>query len=138
MDILHFSSSRLPHLSVELDSQDVVGVAVIADLRALLEVVDVHALWHGGAHHDYQTAREQTLHDVDIWSLCSGETGSRQRGRDRDSALTRLSLTVQPKADEGKHMRNKASRPNLFSFRLGKTFFRLGDTIPYISNTKTP
>lgn len=113
MDMLYLCSSRLPHLSVELDSQDVVGVAVIADLCALLEVVDVHALRHGGAHHDYQTAREQTLHDVDIWSLCLGETGSRQRGRDRDrdrdSALTRLSLTVQSKADKGEHKRNKAS-----------------------------
>ena len=62
------------HLSVELDSQDVVGVAVVADLCPLLEVVDVHALRHGGADHDDQTAGEQTLHDVDIWSLCWGRT----------------------------------------------------------------
>ncbi len=66
----------LTHLSVQLDSQDAVGVAVVADLRPLLEVVDVHALRHGGAHHDYQTAGEQTLHNVDIWSLCWGRTGS--------------------------------------------------------------
>lgn len=65
------------HLSVELDSQDVVGVAVVADLRPLLEVVDVHALRHGVAHHDYQTAGEETLHNVDIWSLCWGRTWSR-------------------------------------------------------------
>lgn len=75
------------HLSVELDSQDVVGVAVVADLRPLLEVVDVHALRHGGAHHDYQTAGEQTLHDVDIWSLCWERTWSRQTGSHRDTAL---------------------------------------------------
>lgn len=67
---------KVAHLSVELDSKDVVGVAVIADLHPLLEMVDVHALRHGGAHHDYQTAREQPLHDVDIWSLCWGTTGS--------------------------------------------------------------
>lgn len=60
----------MAHLSVKLDSKDVVGVTVVADLRPLLEVVDVHALGHGGAHHNYQTAREQTLHDVDIWGLC--------------------------------------------------------------------
>lgn len=60
------------HLSVELDSPDGVGVAVIADLRLLLEVVDVHALRHGGAHYNHQTAGEQTLHDVHIWSLCWG------------------------------------------------------------------
>lgn len=64
------SEVRSAHLSVKLDSKDVAGVTVVADLRPLLEVVDVHALRHGGAHHNYQTAREQTLHDVDIWGLC--------------------------------------------------------------------
>lgn len=67
---------QVAHLSVELDSQDGVGVTVVADLCPLLEVVDVHALRHGGAHHDYQTAGEQTLHDVDIWGLCWGRAGS--------------------------------------------------------------
>lgn len=44
------------HLSVELDSQDVAGVTVVTDFCALLEVVNVHALWRGGAHHNNQTA----------------------------------------------------------------------------------
>lgn len=36
-----------PHLSVESDGEDVVGVAVVANLRTLLEVVDVHSPGHG-------------------------------------------------------------------------------------------
>lgn len=63
------------HLSVQLDSKNVVGVAVVADLCPLLEMVDVHTLWRGGAHHNYQTAGEETLHNVDIWSHCRGKTG---------------------------------------------------------------
>lgn len=62
----------MAHLSVEPDSQNVARVTVVADLCALLEVVDVHALRHGGAHHNNQTAGEQTLHYVDILSLCWG------------------------------------------------------------------
>lgn len=61
------------YLSVELDSEDVVGVTVVADLRPLLEMVDVHALRHSGAHHNYQTAGEKTLHDVNIRSFCRGQ-----------------------------------------------------------------
>ncbi|KAK0144933.1 WD repeat domain phosphoinositide-interacting protein 1 [Merluccius polli] len=57
-------------LSVEPDSEDVVGVAVVADLRTLLEVVDVHASRHGHADHHHQAAGEQTLHDGDIWAVC--------------------------------------------------------------------
>lgn len=73
---LSVRSSReagLAYLSVELDSEDVVGVTVVADLRPLLEMVDVHALRHGGAHHNYQTAGEKTLHDVNIRSFCWGQ-----------------------------------------------------------------
>lgn len=58
------------HLSVELDSEDVAGITVVADFCALLEVVNVHTLWSTGAHHNNQTAREQTLYDVHILSLC--------------------------------------------------------------------
>lgn len=68
---------REAHLSVELDRQDVAGVAVVADLGPLLKVVDVHTLRHGGAHHHHQTAGEQALHDVDIWSLCWERTGNK-------------------------------------------------------------
>lgn len=63
----------LAYLSVELDSEDVVGVTVVADLRPLLEMVDVHALRRRGAHHNYQTAGEKTLHDVNIRSFCWGQ-----------------------------------------------------------------
>ena len=61
------------HLSVEFDRKDVVGVTVVADLCPLLEVIDVHSLRQGDAHHDYQTAGEETFHDVDIWSLYWGK-----------------------------------------------------------------
>lgn len=61
------------YLSVELDGEDVVGVTVVADLRPLLEMVDVHALRRSGAHHNYQTAGEKTLHDVNIRSFCRGQ-----------------------------------------------------------------
>lgn len=66
----------LAHLSVELDSEDVVGVTVVADLRPLLEMVDVHALRHRGTHHHYQTAGEETLHDVNVRSFCWGQRPS--------------------------------------------------------------
>ena len=41
------------HLSVEPDREDVVRVAVVADLRALLEVVDVHASRRGQTDHHH-------------------------------------------------------------------------------------
>lgn len=63
------------HLSVELDGQDVVGVAVVANLGAFLEVVDVHPPRHGQADHHHQTAGEEALHDVDVRTLhCTGDT----------------------------------------------------------------
>lgn len=65
--------AELGYLSVEFDSEDVVGVTIVADFRPLLEMVDVHALWHRGAHHNYQTAGEKTLHDVNIRGFCWGQ-----------------------------------------------------------------
>lgn len=65
--------AALAYLSVEFDSEDVVGVTVVADFRPLLEMIDVHALWRRGAHHSYQTAGEKTLHDVNIGSFCWGQ-----------------------------------------------------------------
>ena len=58
-----------PHLSVESDGEDVIGVAVVADLCSLLEVVNIHSSGHGQTDHNYQTAGEQSLHYIDIWTL---------------------------------------------------------------------
>lgn len=63
------SSISCPHLSVEPDGEDVVGVAVVTDLCALLEVVDVHPAGHGQTDHHHQAAGEQPLHDVHVWTL---------------------------------------------------------------------
>lgn len=58
-----------PYLSVEPDGEDVVGVAVVADLCAFLKVIDIHPPWHGQADHHHQTAGEQPLHDIHVRSL---------------------------------------------------------------------
>lgn len=64
------------HLSVELDGEDVVRVAVVANLCAFLKVIDVHPPWHGQADHHHQAAGEEPLHDVDVRALhCAGDTG---------------------------------------------------------------
>lgn len=70
--------AALAYLSVEFDSKNVVGVTVVADFCPLLEMVDVHALWHRGAHHNYQTAGEKTLYDVNIRSFCWGQRAGDQ------------------------------------------------------------
>lgn len=57
------------HLSVEPDGEDVVGVAVVANLCTFLEMIDVHSPRHGEADHNHQTAGEQSLHYVDIRTL---------------------------------------------------------------------
>lgn len=57
------------HLSVEPDGEDVVGVAVVTNLCAFLEVVDVHSPWHGQTDDHHQTAGEQPLHYVHVWTL---------------------------------------------------------------------
>lgn len=57
------------YLSVEPDREDVVGVAVVANLCALLEMVNVHSPWHGQTDHHHQAAGEQPLHYINIWTL---------------------------------------------------------------------
>lgn len=57
------------YLSVEPDREDVIGVAVVANFRALLEVVDVHTPRHGQTDHHHQATREKPLHYVHIWTL---------------------------------------------------------------------
>lgn len=58
-----------PHLSVEPDGEDVVGVAVVTNLCTFLEVIDVHSPRHGQTDHHYQTAREQPLHYIHVRTL---------------------------------------------------------------------
>lgn len=62
-------SASCSHLSVEPDGEDVVGVAVVTNLCAFLEMVDVHSPWHGQTDHHHQTAGEQPLHYIHIWTL---------------------------------------------------------------------
>lgn len=54
------------HLSVELDSQDGVGVGVVADFSSLLEMTDLEFPRSLEADDGHQTAGEQTLHDAHI------------------------------------------------------------------------
>lgn len=56
------------YLSVELDSQDGVGIGVVADLSSLLEVTDLELPWGLQADDGHQAAGEQTLHNTHI--LC--------------------------------------------------------------------
>lgn len=57
------------YLPVQPYGQDVAGVAVVTDLRAFLEVIDVHLPRLRAADHHDQAAGEQALHDVDIRDL---------------------------------------------------------------------
>lgn len=60
------------HLPVQPDGQDVAGVAVITDLRAFLEVIDIHLARLRVTHHHHQAAGEEALHDVDVWDFIWG------------------------------------------------------------------
>lgn len=62
-------NSPASYLTVQPDGQYVTGIAVVADLRPFLEVVDIHLLWLGMTDHDHKAAGEQTLHDVNIWDF---------------------------------------------------------------------
>lgn len=59
-------TQRFPHLSVELDSQDGVGVGVVADFSSLLEMTDLEFSRSLEADDGHQTAGEQTLHNAHI------------------------------------------------------------------------
>lgn len=54
------------YLSVELDSQDGVGIGIVADLGSLLEVTDLELPWGLQADNGHQAAGEQTLHNTHI------------------------------------------------------------------------
>lgn len=76
-----------PYLPVQPDGQDVAGVAVAADLRALLEVVDVHLTRLRVAHHHHQAAGEEALHDADVGDVICGQgVGRRPRALRRQPA----------------------------------------------------
>lgn len=84
------------HLSVELDGQDVVRVAVVTNLCAFLEVIDVHPPRHGQADHHHQTAGEEPLHDVDVRTLHCVREGTQQgkvgSGEKKINSLIKLVL----------------------------------------------
>lgn len=54
------------HLPVQPYGQDVAGIVVVTDLRAFLEVVDVHLPGLRVTDHHDQAAGEEALHDVDV------------------------------------------------------------------------
>lgn len=62
-------SISFPYLSVEPDGEDVVGVAVVANLCTFLKVIDVHSPRHGQTDHHHQTAGEQPLHYIHVGTL---------------------------------------------------------------------
>ena len=65
-----------PYLPVQPDGQDVTGVAVAADLRALLEVVHVHLARLRAAHDHHEAAGEEALHDADVGDVICGRGGA--------------------------------------------------------------
>lgn len=68
------------YLPVQPYGQDVAGVAVITDLCAFLEVIDVHLTRLCMTHHHHQAAGEKALHDVDIWDFVWEGKQPRLRG----------------------------------------------------------
>lgn len=63
-------TSSPSYLSIKLDSQDGVGVGVVADLSSLLEVTDFELPWSLQADNGHQAAGEQTLHNAHILCVC--------------------------------------------------------------------
>lgn len=57
------------HLSVEFDSQDGVGVAVVANLCPLLKVTNFELAWSFKANYGHQTAGEEPLHNAHIFCV---------------------------------------------------------------------
>lgn len=63
------------HLPIQLHGQDGVGVAVVADLRSLLEVANFQLPRSFEADDGHQAAREQSFHDAHVFSVsCKQET----------------------------------------------------------------
>lgn len=63
-------TSSPSYLSIKLDSQDGVGVGVVADLSSLLEVTDFEFPWSLQADDGHQAAGEQALHNAHILCVC--------------------------------------------------------------------
>jgi hypothetical protein len=68
-----------PHLSVEPNRQNVAGVAVITDLSAFLEMVDVHLPRFCVTDHYNQAAGEEALHDIHVRDFIWGVGGTEVR-----------------------------------------------------------
>lgn len=66
MDIDGFFQADQQPLSVEPNRQNVAGVAVITDLSAFLEMVDVHLPRFCVTDHYNQAAGEEALHDIHV------------------------------------------------------------------------
>lgn len=65
------------YLSVELHSQDGVGIGVVADLGSLLKMTDFELPWGLQADYGDQAAGEQPLHNTHI--LCVRWQGHTQK-----------------------------------------------------------
>jgi hypothetical protein len=61
---------RSTYNSVQFDSKYGVGIAVITDLSALLEVAHFQLPGGGETNHCHQTATEQPLHDTNVFRTC--------------------------------------------------------------------
>lgn len=59
----------ITHLSVELDSQDGVGVTVVANLCPLLKVTNFQLAWSFKANYGHQTTGEEPLHNAHIFCV---------------------------------------------------------------------
>lgn len=71
------------HLSVEFDSQDGVGVTVVANLCPLLKVTNFQLAWSFKANYGHQTAGEEPLHNAHIFCVSWGITATREKHRGR-------------------------------------------------------
>lgn len=84
---LHSRGISATYLPVQPYGQDVAGVAVITDLCAFLEMIDVHLAWLRVTDHHHQAAGEEALHDVDIWDFI---------WEGRQPEVTRMSASPEP------------------------------------------
>lgn len=80
----HFHLGKITtNLSVEFDSQDGVGVTVVANLCPLLKVTNFQLAWSFKANYGHQTTGEEPLHNAHIFCVSWGITGTREKYRGR-------------------------------------------------------
>lgn len=58
-----------PYLSIEPDGEDIAGITIVADFCPFLEMINIHLPRLRATHHNYQTTREETFHNVNIWDF---------------------------------------------------------------------